>query len=125
MLGTKQRPGVSLVGVTDDDLDAMQDMIDDADGHFNSPQVATMLGVAHSDNRRSVDLVEEGWHQLEQLRGKKWLHITLFHSGVKYHCYTSVSGPSDSPMLPTHQIESISYVSFTANRSNLIEVLRT
>ena len=37
---------------------------------------------------------------------------------------TSLSGASDSPKAGTHQIESISYVSFTAQQSTLIEVLR-
>ncbi len=125
MLGTRQRPGVNLVGVTDEDLDEMQAILDEADGKFTrNAQVSTMLSLASSASKRFVDLVEEGWHQLESLYGKKWLHITLFDSGVKYHCYTPVSGAGDSPRAATHRIESISYVPYTAKRSGPIEVLR-
>ena len=84
-----------------------------------------MLATAASSRKQYVNLVEEGWHQLEALYGKKWLHITLFYAGNKYHCYTPVSGASDNPKPGTHRIESISYVSFTSpGRSTLIEVLR-
>ena len=126
MIGTKQRPGVNLIGVTDSDLDDMQAIIDEANGNFTKNQsVKDMLATAASSSNRFVDLVEEGWHQLETLRGKKWLHITLFYSGNKYHCYAPVSGISDKPKAGTHKIESISYVSFSSpGRSSLIEVLR-
>lgn len=126
MLGTRQRQGVRLVGVTDADVADMQLMLDAAVGHFDGNQsVQDMLAVASSANHRYVNLVEEGWHQLETLYGKKWLHITLFASGVKYHCYSAVADIRDRPKAATHTIDSISYVSFTAKSSRVIEVMRT
>ena len=126
MLGTRQRQGVRLVGVTGADVADMQLMLDAAVGHFNTNQpVSDMIATAASASRRYVNLVEEGWHQLESLYGKKWLHVTLFLSGVKYHCYAAVSGPGDRPKAATHSITSISYVSFVAQRSEVIEVWRT
>lgn len=104
----------------------MQAILDEARGNFDSnASVKEMLQVAHSASKRYVSLVEEGWHQPESLYGKKWLHITLFYAGVKYHCYTPVSSNSDIPKPGSHRIESISYISFTANRSRVIEVMRS
>jgi len=126
MLGTRQRPGVRLVGVDSNDLKDMQAIVDGAHGKFDAnKQVMNMLASAHSSSKRPVDLVEEGWHQLEELYGKKWLHITLFAGGVKYHCYTPVSGVGDRPKAGTHRIESISYVSFVSGKSTLVEVMRS
>src|SRR5215470_13627660 len=126
MLGTRQREGVRLVGVTDADVADMQLMLDAAVGHFSTnEEVKNMLAVASSASRRYVNLVEEGWHQLESLYGKQWKHITVFLSGVKYHCYAAVSGSADRPMAATHSITSISYISFVARRAEVIEVMRT
>lgn len=115
MLGDQQRPGV-LIDISDGDFYDIQDVLDEARGHFDTDaNVKGMLSAVHSSSKTYANLCEEGWHQFERLDGASYVHVTIFFRGVQYHCYSEVKQALEVPKPGSHTVTVISYVAYNAN----------
>ena len=125
MLSDRQKKGMKIT-ISDSDFWDVQDMLDEALGHFDGNVTTKNMIAAANSNKKNVyvNLRDEGWHQLESYDGKQFKHIKVEYLGLEFHCYSLVSGAMDNPKTATHTISQITYVNFNAPKTYMVTVDR-
>ena len=126
MLSNRQKKGMKA-NFSGADLADIQLMLDEAFGHFDSNEMTRAMIAAAATNatKKFVNLRDEGWHQLENYKGKQYMHIKVEYLGLEYHCYAEVTGAQDRPKSGSHIISQISYINFEAPKPYPVNVDRS